>query len=352
MNIFTFLLLKYPNKGWNMEWVSANPNIDMKFILDNPQIEWKWYNGISKNPNLTMYFIDQFYEENWNWNYISQHLFITREFIDKYEYKLNFKYLSRNKHISLEFIDKFPYYNWKINGGLTHNPNLNMDYILQNKNYIWIFDLISENPNFLLEDIDRYPNFFWNWNKILKYNENITISFFKKYQKKFSKDYYHYLSNKKNITMDIIENNSYIPWNYGKNGISDNPNLTLKFLRYNFFSHYNAFNKHSICSNPNFTIKNITNNINLFNSLGGISENENLTAKYINKNINCTDFNGNKFDWIDFYYFSRNKLTVYTNKILEIKNHIRCRKELFDSINCKKKKKEKKVISKLRSIEI
>lgn len=183
MNIFTFLLLKYPNKGWNMEWVSANPNIDMKFILDNPQIKWKWYNGISKNPNLTMYFIDQFPEEEWNWNYISQNLFITREFIDKYEYKLNFKYLSRNKNISLEFINRFPYYNWKINGGLTHNPNLNMDYILQNKNYIWIFDLISENPNFPLEDIDRYPHFFWNWNKILKFNENITISFFKKYKK-------------------------------------------------------------------------------------------------------------------------------------------------------------------------
>ena len=48
MNIFTFLLLKYPNKGWNMEWVSANPNIDMKFILDNPQIKWD-YSGISKN---------------------------------------------------------------------------------------------------------------------------------------------------------------------------------------------------------------------------------------------------------------------------------------------------------------
>ena len=36
MNIFTFLLLKYPKREWNMEWVSANPNINMKFILDNP----------------------------------------------------------------------------------------------------------------------------------------------------------------------------------------------------------------------------------------------------------------------------------------------------------------------------
>ena len=57
-----------------MEWVSANPNINMKFILDNPQIKWKWYNGISKNPNLTIHFIEQFYEEEWNWNYISQQM--------------------------------------------------------------------------------------------------------------------------------------------------------------------------------------------------------------------------------------------------------------------------------------
>ena len=48
------LLLKYPDKDWDWEYVSWNPNIDLEFIIENSNLPWKW-KWISANPNITMY---------------------------------------------------------------------------------------------------------------------------------------------------------------------------------------------------------------------------------------------------------------------------------------------------------
>ena len=332
MSLFTNLLKKYPDKDWNMDAVSSNPNISLDFIRDNPNIKWSWFNGVSYNPNLTCDFVNEYNKRNWNWKYLSQHLSMNKEFIDKNKNNINFKYLSRNKHISILFISKTKY-PWHINGGLTHNPNLRFRYVIKNIFLLWCIDLLSENPNMSLNDIEKYDDFNWNWSKIIKYNENITIEFVHKYIKKFKYKDLHYLSNKKNITMEDIENNPSFPWNYGKNGISSNPNLTLPFLQNNFFDKKNEFDIYTICSHPNFDLEILKNNINIFNCMRGISANPNLTAKYINKNLNLEGFNGKKYDLINFYYFSNNHLTKYRKNIEELKEIIELRRDLFDSLN-------------------
>ena len=63
---------KYPEKPWDWEYISLNPNITMEFIEKHPEKPWDW-DRISRNPNITM------------------------EFIEKYIDKIDFKSLSRNK---------------------------------------------------------------------------------------------------------------------------------------------------------------------------------------------------------------------------------------------------------------
>jgi hypothetical protein len=61
----------YPDKPWDWEGISHNPNLTMEMILEHLDKPWNW-NGISKNPNLTM------------------------EFIEKNIEKINFQHLSSN----------------------------------------------------------------------------------------------------------------------------------------------------------------------------------------------------------------------------------------------------------------
>ena len=53
-----YLLEKYPNKPWNWEWISYNPNITMEFIEKYPNKPWDWH-WMSHNPNINMEMIEK-----------------------------------------------------------------------------------------------------------------------------------------------------------------------------------------------------------------------------------------------------------------------------------------------------
>ena len=43
-----------PDKGWNWQWLSRNPNITWEIVQANPYQDWNWY-GLSINPNITSF---------------------------------------------------------------------------------------------------------------------------------------------------------------------------------------------------------------------------------------------------------------------------------------------------------
>ena len=69
-----------PDKPWNWEWISKNPNITMDIIRENPDKPWNWY-CISQNPNITWDFIIENLDKSFNWRWISQHPNITWDII-------------------------------------------------------------------------------------------------------------------------------------------------------------------------------------------------------------------------------------------------------------------------------
>src|SRR4051812_43828561 len=51
-NHLTTLLKLFPDKSWNWNHMSDNPNITWQIIQDNPTRRWNW-SSISRNPSIT-----------------------------------------------------------------------------------------------------------------------------------------------------------------------------------------------------------------------------------------------------------------------------------------------------------
>ena len=91
-----YLLKKYPEKPWDWDNISYNPNLALEIIEKYPEKPWDW-TGISRNPNITMEMIEKYPEKPWNWSYVSHNPNITMEFIEKHIDEIDFKWLSQNK---------------------------------------------------------------------------------------------------------------------------------------------------------------------------------------------------------------------------------------------------------------
>jgi hypothetical protein len=99
-------------------------------------------------------------------------------FLEKYMMQLNFeimRYCCCNKLITLDFLSK---YKIIINYSyLSYNPNINIKYILENKNKYWNWSVLSYNTGISLEDIyDTWDILQWDHISLLQ-RHDITISF-------------------------------------------------------------------------------------------------------------------------------------------------------------------------------
>jgi hypothetical protein len=108
-----------PDKPWNWDYVSRNPNLTMDIIKEFPNVPWNW-RAISWNPNLTMKIIRANPDMPWNWDYVS-----------------------RNPNLTMDIIKEFPdkLWNWRA---ISANPNITYDFVVENLDKI-DFDTLSYN---------------------------------------------------------------------------------------------------------------------------------------------------------------------------------------------------------------
>ena len=90
------IIEKSPDKPWDWEDISDNPNITMEIIEKHPEKSWKWA-AISINPNITMEDIEKYPEKPWAWYRISRNPNITIDFIEKHIEEIKFTNISQNK---------------------------------------------------------------------------------------------------------------------------------------------------------------------------------------------------------------------------------------------------------------
>ena len=117
MNPLLYLLEKYPNKPWDWQGISQNPNITMSIIEKYPNKPWDWQ-WISRNPNITMSIIEKYPNKPWNWCWVSSNPFtyqnkisLTQTIFTQYNKRNNKYAISHKKQtnlISIELLNTPP----------------------------------------------------------------------------------------------------------------------------------------------------------------------------------------------------------------------------------------------------
>lgn len=137
--------------------------------------------------------------------------------IEKYPTKdWNIKILSSLEDLPLDFINKHINLDWD-RYSVTENPNIinRPEIILLNINEKWsteplIHYYANKNP-VLFEILDLLPEKTWSCG-YLSYDTNLKLDFVKKY---INKNWcWSGVSSNSNITIEDIENNRELPWNY------------------------------------------------------------------------------------------------------------------------------------------
>lgn len=280
------------DKPWNWFWLSQNESISFIDIIDNPQLPWEYdflhyrdftsddikyiktksdYNKqalhtIYSNPKLTFDMIgdilddvekEQFLIQNPNTtlqllrdtvgelteNIISEVSFYIKispeEFIENIDLPWNYVSLAENSNITMAHFEAHIQYllkthsveetsdiiqsNWDLYL-LFRSMKIDISFIKKYKNILG--DLIkyaSINSGITLDDIDKNPDISWNFHNMDK-RDDLTLEFIKKHH---DKTYLMDASTvNKNITFDMIKNTPELNWK--KHLFMNNPNATYK----------------------------------------------------------------------------------------------------------------------------
>ena len=343
-NILSILLERYPEKGWNIDYLSENPYA-IEYIKNHPEKPWNWTNLnfninidiellrlyrdrmyrwdlFTVNHNITMDIISKNSDLPWDYNEISKNPNITEKDIENYPIiPWNFDDLSSNINISEEFIEAHPEYKWNYCEILCKRGRLSKilikrlkklhirDVFELNINLFKYFEIhtlrgyeISRINSLDTETIEKFINSDLDWYYISAINRNLTLDFVKKYIEKFQP---YYLSSNPCLTSKFLEDNPSLDWCW--HSISRNSNIDLEYIE-------------KVAEEKNMEW--------LY-----ISENENLTLEFIERHINKINFeqlSANIFTYDDTVYQRELKKDIEKRR-KEVKGEI---KDIFYNDIC------------------
>lgn len=140
--------IKNVNKNILNKWLDYYAN----FVINN--FEFFSVSQLSCNPNLTIKIIKAFPNEKWECFYILKHKNINESDLDYLKHIVNFYVYIYSLQIS-------------------QNPNITLNYVLQNKDIDWNYHYLSHYMNITINDVINNPDFPWNYEK-LSFNINIS----------------------------------------------------------------------------------------------------------------------------------------------------------------------------------
>ena len=272
-------IIDYPDKQWNFSALSDPQdyhNWDISWVETFPSKPWD-FSLISKYDDLTLEFIENNIDRAWDFTELSRSKSITFDFIEKYiDYGWEFYILSTDHSLTLEFVKKHMNKDWYwtkiinrfdidleflngvfketkfINFSILHvHPNFKLDWVYKYSFENWDWGALT----FIVgkDFIQQFPNKLWD-KKYLIQNNIITEILTENYKEYIdypikhnlniynyinSIEYYEkYVSNEKDLNdisckvlLKIVLKYPDKPWDWGRKGLSCNPNLTLEFIK-------------------------------------------------------------------------------------------------------------------------
>ncbi len=127
-------VLEYPELPWNWDWLSRNPSLSMNFVERHlTEFPWNWY-LMSENTSLTMDFVERHLNVGWYWDFMSENPSLTMNFVKRHlDKEWNWQYISKNSCLTMEFLEEHihdPRFPWVWNYGVSDNPNLTEEFVI------------------------------------------------------------------------------------------------------------------------------------------------------------------------------------------------------------------------------
>jgi hypothetical protein len=303
--------------------------------------------------DLTWDFIEKNLNKGWNWNDISYNKVITWDIINKYpNIPWNNYMISVNENISYDIVKNNPIFDWKYEKMIIYNPNITIEIIkenikvwkvkykhalLKNLNITWdivkeIFDEndyrtndiitnqirynLSCNKNMTFDIINENSNFPWCWNIIS--SRQLTWDIIDKYPN--IKWQYDILSENISLTniLELVQKYDNKLWNYDI--LSANPNISLEEILNN--PEY-KWNYNNILLNPLITLKEIERNKNII---------QREYWNYRNKNLLINNYMKNPYFSSDIY---KKKMTKKMhNRIYNELIKVSCTPKRLHTLSC------------------
>ena len=298
---------------WNQ--LSKNKNISMEIIENYPNKPWNYW-FVSQNPNLNKKFIINHQDKNLYWSYIAEHIKLDQELIQLIHSKLySIISLCKNPSINIRQITcnsfdwdynilagyfKINKWTLKIFGDyefLSFNKNLRPRIIESEPNIQWNYYALSENPNITEKFVEKNLDKNWNWYYLSK-NENISIRFILENGKN---DYINWkaLSARKDLDYEILIDYPESSWYWQIISKSKNevPFQFVQDLNLDVISkwfYYQSLEEYSLED-----IDFLNKNVHYYDSLSK------------NDMVDYGKMKDIKVEYLQFYYLSQNKKLTF-----------------------------------------
>jgi hypothetical protein len=176
------VIQEHPDLHWDSRGMSANPTLDLDYVLASPDKEWLYPNICRYNQNVNTILrdasmwqkLDGFDQDFDFWWYVSFNKHITIEIIkkyaDTYKYNLDWGYVSRI--IPLNDMLANPDLPWDYTS-LSYNPTLQLEFVLKNRDVVWDWPKVSQHATFDFErfNTEYITKWHWDW-KMLCMNKS------------------------------------------------------------------------------------------------------------------------------------------------------------------------------------
>tara|TARA_B100001123_G_C15258013_1_gene1005456 strand:+ start:190 stop:1371 length:1182 start_codon:yes stop_codon:yes gene_type:complete len=163
-NITLPFIKKYIDKPWDWNYISCNSSISLHDIEMNPQLPWNWQ-YISLNPNITFNFIKRHKDKPLNWKELTCSKNISlKDIVNNPELPWVEDYIIFNPEVTVNDI-----INSKIKWSASQIPfkkGIPFSFILNRLEIPWNWTLISAYGNIDINDVKNNLHFPWNWSKL------------------------------------------------------------------------------------------------------------------------------------------------------------------------------------------
>lgn len=208
----------------DLNWGEVSANVDIQTVLDNPDLPWD-YKVVSRNPKVDIDIVNDNPQIEWSYFWLTLHMDLGVIYANP-DCKWSYDILA--ERVNLDFIRQYPekFYEYR---SMSQNPNLTIEFLLENTDKRWNWHSVIENPNLKVEDLVKnnihlkefktfqrtYPDYCVEHQELLPELDWLILSHYVKLEtlKKYPNKPWH-MSINKNMTMEYVLKHPKRGWSF------------------------------------------------------------------------------------------------------------------------------------------